>query len=479
MPKKELFQSATIFTVLSLLVLYLGYALNLWRAADFRLYTDGEYAFMEHPEILGPNGLPDSLLTFDRFSESLVIGRLRASRARGLLSEGGFVGWLTDTPAPPDGVDEKAFKHAYQYKVYLQKGSDVPQAYQAYQSQIGGQAFMLGILDSALPFPNAAKLRLYYHLMAFLSAGAVTLILLWFFKEFGPAVGWFLTVCFSLLCYPTLYARSLWWVLWAFYIPFVAMLYVYRREERTDSALTHRRLFALVLLAMLLKLFFNGCEYITATILMALAPQCYYAIKNRWALKRFLHRGGVSLGACVLAVGISFLIVSVQFVLAEGTFSEGIDYIYSRFLVRTHGEAAALTEELGARGPSSLFELLRWYFTVPAVFDFRKMGVDRIVGMKSLMALYLTVTVGWAFVRFRWGKAKVTGRVVALILTCWLSLLAPCSWLVVFKGHSDVHRTLVGIVWYMPFMFYAMALVGVSLDALIRRGRIAGREGSV
>jgi len=468
--------SPAVYVVVSLVALYLGYALNLWRAADYRLYTDGQCAFLEAPGLLGPETLPDQLATFDRYSEGLVVGRLLANEAGGFFSRGGFTGWFTDSLTAPEGVDPNLYAAAYQYKLYLDPPPERPlQTYDRYVSHVGGQALFVGVLDAVLPFGNGTKLRVYYHVMAALTALAFVAILVWFFREFGASAAWFLTVVFSLLCYPTLYAKNLWWVIWAFYLPFVALLYFFREEERRGGVLSFRSLFLLAFGTMLTKLFFNGCEYITTTLVMAMIPACYYALKNRWSRRRFFRSSGVLVLASGLAILVFFVALASQYVLAGDTFMDGVRHIADRFLVRTHGGGDAIAEELGRRNGVPLLSLLRWYATAPAVFDLRKMGIDRVIAMKWMMVLYVAVSVAWALVLHRCREAERRTRIKALLVTVWLSALAPCSWFVVFKGHSDVHRSLASITWYMPFMFYGMALLGVSLEALIQRSRRGSR----
>lgn len=469
--------SMALYVVTTLVALYLGYSLNLWRATDYRRYTDGPYAFMQHEEMLGPQGREESLLTFDRFSESLVLGRLVASRDYGLLSWGGFTGWFTDDPGHLYAVDPIQFRTAHQYKLYLDESrKGQPQTYEVYQSQLGGQAFLLGVLDGVLPFGSTAKLKFYYHLMAALSAAVLVLILLWFYREFGAIAGWLLTVFLCLSCYPTLYAKSIFWILWSFYVPFLCMLRFYEREERANRASSLWALFVLMFVAILAKFFLTGCDYVTVALVMAWVPQCYYAIKNRWTRKRFVWRAFVSLTACVLALCVFFVALSFQHVLAGETFLDGVNRIGDRFLARTHGGTPGVTTELGGREPAGGLALLRWFFTVPVVFDFRGMGLGLVMGMKSLMAPLVGLTLGWAVLLCR-GPGDVQSRAkrVALVATLWISALAPCSWFLVFKSHSDVHRTIVGIVWYMPFLLYGVALVGVSLEAVVRRLRIGRR----
>lgn len=469
--------AAVAYAVTTLVALYLGYALNLWRATDYRRYTDGPYAFMRQPELLGPTWRDSGEPTFDRFSESLVLGRLVASRDHGLLSWGGFTGWFIDSSGHSYPVTSTQYRTAYQYKLYLDASiQSEPKSYRTYRSQLGGQAFLLSVLDGVLPWGGTTKLKLYYHLMAVLTAGCFVLILLWFYREFGAVAGWLLTVFLCLSCYPTLYAKSICWILWAFYIPFLCVLRFCEREARADRRFSLWTLFVLVFAAMLVKLFLNGCEYITVVVVMACVPLCYYAIKNRWTRMRFGQCTMVSLAACGLAVCVFFVALSLQHVLAGETFLAGMNRIVGRFLARTHGPGTGLARELGTREPATVLSLLRWYFSVPVIVDLRAMGLDSVLGMKSLMAPLVVLSVGWGGYVCRGSNGAAPRRkVVALLATAWISVLAPCSWFVLFKGHSDVHRSIVGIVWYMPFLLYSVALMGVALDGLLRRLGIVGR----
>ena len=54
---------------------------------------------------------------------------------------------------------------------------------------------------------------------------------------------------------------------------------------------------------------------------------------------------------------------------------------------------------------------------------------------------------------------------IALIAATWFSVLAPLSWLVIFKAHAQVHSLDV-IVWHMPFIPFGFALCGLSVVQL-------------
>ena len=75
----------------------------------------------------------DSYGNFDKFSESLVIGRLVWTGQRGFFADGALLG-TGDAPSPIIGDAE--FDH--QYKTYLANGQF--ETYLLYKSQSGGQA---------------------------------------------------------------------------------------------------------------------------------------------------------------------------------------------------------------------------------------------------------------------------------------------------------------------------------------------------
>ena len=60
-------------------------------------------------------------------------------------------------------------------------------------------------------------------------------------------------------------------------------------------------------------------------------------------------------------------------------------------------------------------------------------------------------------------------RQKALTATLWVSLLAPLSWFVIFKGHSAIHTHMNPIVWYMPFLLFGFILTGSTCWRLIRQ----------
>ena len=63
-------------------------------------------------------------------------------------------------------------------------------------------------------------------------------------------------------------------------------------------------------------------------------------------------------------------------------------------------------------------------------------------------------------------SAQQRKRNLALITTLWVSILAPLSWYVIFKGHSYIHTHMNHILWQMPFTFFGFAVCGVAIKSL-------------
>ena len=477
---KKILNSSALFTVASLIILYLGYSQNLWKAADYEGYYDYNYYFLKKLEDPFFQNLTDSYPTFDRFAEALVLGRLVKSRKDGIFSSGGFTGYFYDHPRPSVNIPSLHYTPAYQYKLYLDDSfDDQLQKYGAfpvtldssgeYRSQFGGQAFILGILDKIMLGENSFKLRFYYNLMSFLTTLAVFLIIFWFYKEFGIVTGWLLVVSFALFNYPTLYANNLWYVPWAFYIPFLVILYPLHKEDVSGLKLSSKLIFILSFCGMFIKIFFNGFEYILPTMIMAVTPIFYYCIKNKWKFTRLISYLGAAGAGITLSFMISFMVLSFQFVLAGDSFSDGLLHIYNTFLKRTYGGGAYTDRFLEVSHQVPLYLVVKWSALNPPAFDFRNMGINFMMRIRDFLILFFGTSIVWVLLS-RMMKIKGNLRKIdALNYTLWLSILAPLSWLVVFKGHSYIHQQHDPIVWFMPFMFYGIGLLGSTVAQYLKR----------
>ena len=80
----------------------------------------------------------------------------------------------------------------------------------------------------------------------------------------------------------TVFGKNLWWSLWAFYLPMIVVLYDLKRR-RVPANRQLIRFGILIFIAVSIKCFINGYEYITTTLIMMLVPFVYYVILDKWS----------------------------------------------------------------------------------------------------------------------------------------------------------------------------------------------------
>jgi hypothetical protein len=395
-----------------------------------------------------------------RHSDARVVARLVRSHQSGLLSDGGFLGYGTQSVIPP-GPPEL---FTLQYQSYTtQTGFS---SYYPYMSQNGGQALFFGLLDRALPMPPGVKLSLFYALTALLSTIVLAAITLWFAREFGVTAGLFVLGSVVFSQWLLVFGHSLFWSVWAFYLPMLATtLFLERRKGGRLPGLV-----PLVFLSVLLKCLFTGYEFITTTLIMMLVPVVYYAVAERWGGGKALKFGLVAASAAGAAVVLSALLLCLQFSIAGGGLADGVRHMWYCLGKRTYGNPAAFLGDNAVGLRAGLIPVILQYIT-GVYFDgcsFLHVPETRAwCRLLNIRYLYLIVVFLAASVFVyasgrQGGPGRPQRKVSALLLTTWFSILAPLSWFVLFKAHAALHMHLDFIVWQMPFTLYGAALCGVA-----------------
>ncbi|MFZ4696234.1 MAG: hypothetical protein ACOYMV_14025, partial [Verrucomicrobiia bacterium] len=204
-------------------------------------------------------------------TEALVLGRMVKSRQDGFFSAGGFNGWGSAADLPKTTRDQWIGGKAldFQRQAYLE-GLRF-ESYCAYLSQPGGQGLLFSFLDQRIPLPASARLLFLRTLTSFYSALVLALLVMWLHREFGitPALAGLASMLLSQ--WLIVFGKNLWWCLWACYLPMVAILWILR-WQRTFAGRHTFSCGLVVFLALLLKDFINGFEYITTVVVMVLVP---------------------------------------------------------------------------------------------------------------------------------------------------------------------------------------------------------------
>ena len=411
---------------------------------------------------------------FDYFQidgESLVVGRLLLSEQKGLTSHAGFLGRIQ----PGDPIDNL---FAYQYEAYRNNWEAAD--YEGYYSQPGVQAFLFGLICKVTGWNGDASLEIFHWLVSLCSALAFAAFLVWVKANWGMATTVFTFVCLLFSQWITVYGRNLFWVLSAFYVPFlIALFWLQYFEPKSKHSLLYT--FILMFTAVFIKFLFTGFEYMTTVMVMAVTPWAFYSIERNWETKKILQSSITACAGVLSAVVAALVWLTVQYSTQSGSFKEGIQFILWCFGKRTRGipgEAydAVYQNSLDSNQWSVLYAYLNDHaFYLAHWFDSPLWRFFSIASF-GFCILFFAIISYIAYTSETIRKNKILcKRQAALMVMLWGSLVSPLSWLIIFKGHSFLHMHMNPIIWYMPFLLLGFVLIG-STCSYIFRGRKAGRK---
>lgn len=434
-------QSRMIIFAVSCLAVFAGFYFNIYNAS-----------------------LPGEMESFGRISESLIMGRLAETRKNGLFSEVGLLGF---TRQEGDTVSD----YKKQYRIYLE---DLEyEKYRVYKTISGFNGFVFGLFDAMTGFSNYFNIKLFRIFNSGLSAVSISLLLLFIFHYTGflPWLLALLSVIFSIALTP--FGSNLFYCLWALYLPFLIVLFLLVREDQIGRY-SHKTALVLIFAGVVIKGLFNGMEFITSILIMSMVPLFFFMIKNKWPISLILKRFLLYCLAALSGVIFTLLILSVQIAVHEGSARAGVEHIYKSWHKRTQGEGS------GYDFDPLIEKSLKMKTSVVLKIQFKKVAyrvghVSRrpdggktgltikyghLLGLSGLAGLLLLLCL-----KFRpFDKEK---RIFLAILGMTaVSILAPFSWFIIFKGHTYIHYNLVNLVWYFPFMILAAATVGLALKTI-------------
>jgi len=403
---------------------------------------------------------------FQKDMEGYVIGRLSVAERQGIFYGGGLTGIFRDTP------DENNVY--YQYDIYVKKLDVKNFRFYTYYSQTGGQAILFALFDKLFDLNNLLNLRIFWALTSLMTAIAFSFFLLWVKQNFGKFASIVVLILILISSWITVFGNNLWWVIWAFYIPFMVLLYIFSFESKKKIAFRFglKQLFFLSFFTVLAKCFFTGFEFITTTLLMSLTPMAFYAYYDKWKPKVFFSRIITFSAGAIFAILVSMITLIFQISSITGKLSTGVDHIIYSFLKRSSGAASPQFVDLvNTSISSSLSDVLSKYWNGPAIdlnFIFHSdwpsfwlIDFGELIVIFMIFSVFTLVSKNVSPTTFQNRRQNA-----ALVLTTWTSILAPLSWFIIFKGHSYIHTHMNFIVWYMPFAIFGFAIVGSVLASV-------------
>ena len=404
-------------------------------------------------------------------TESLVIGRMVKAKRDGIFSVGGLTGQVT-------GIQQLTANNTLKWS-----GEAVSSQYQAYYndldftsfnpyfSQIGFQAISFCLIEKILPLSPQHYIMLLKFLNAYSFAFVLSLIIRWFNLEFGLLSA--LLVMLTTICshWVTVFGRNLWWVMWAFYLPYLVSLHHLRQKTSTNTAII------LIYVTVFIKCLCNGYEYITTTLLMMVTPYIYYWRAEGWNFKYLVQQLLIAGTTAMASVLSTTIILAVQISAVKGGLKAGLHHIFIYSVgKRTHGDAGSYPEVYANSLKADVITVVNKYLE-GFIFDFNQMlgGSSQNLNVKYQTVIFVFACISclvWlCHFLFQRGKLPLEeesiSKLTGLSIAVWFSFLAPLSWMVIFKGHSYIHTHMNFITWHMPFTLLGFGLLGAFLSMLV------------
>ncbi|MFO7614547.1 MAG: hypothetical protein R6W71_07915 [Bacteroidales bacterium] len=405
---------------------------------------------------------------FKNFSdhEFLVLGRMLKSSQDGIFSAGGFCGRCIIS-------DTLRIEVQLHFSGYLDGGMPCPD-FKPYKSQIGLQGMLYSFFDMISPFSKATNLFILRSMNALLLALMITLLIYWFYLEGGLLAALMVFLAAILSPWLTYIGRNMWFVLWVSFLPLIVMSFGLRQAGMTGRP-RHSMVILFTSLAMLFNFYLHGYEWAITTMVMAAVPVFFYWQKDGWRMLELFRRLVALTIGIIAGLVVTMSIVAFQISTLTGKFSDGIGHIIYSFAKRSYGGIENLPDKLIPAVQSNVFELIHSYlsaiaFLTPGFILNIIPSCPGSVSFYQIIALFLVITLFIVLkgkpLRFREGSLK---KLTTFAIVTWLSILAPLSWIFIFKGHSYMHLFMNPVTWFMPFCLFGFGLTGLTIQSLKMR----------
>lgn len=399
--------------------------------------------------------------------DRLVMARLVKNRQDGFFSAGGLLG-LGDL----ESCAYCSATHRHQYNTFI--SNEIFKTYKVYKSNPGSQGVLYGVVDNFLDIPGEQKLLLFRGITSLVSALFFGIIFAYMALEFGILAGAAMLLYSAFTAWIVLPAGSIFSNLWAFYLPFIVCSYMLINAA-TRNHYNSFKIQISLFVAVLLKTLLSGLDLITTVLVMTTVPIFYFGIYKQWGLKTIIERFVKISIAISVATATSLIIMSFQISRTNEPLSsafsrndssiDAFSYIKNRFGHHFAGNSNFFLSGEIESTKIGLVEIISKYISTPTI-NVPWPGDDLQILHWHLIIIFVFFTVLYFF--FKKKRIRDNRKAIALIIATWYSILAPLSWIIIFRPHSIIHTHYNPIAWQMPFMLLGFALCGFVITELFK-----------
>ena len=166
----------------------------------------------------------------------------------------------------------------------------------------------------------------------------------------------------------------------------------------------------------------------------------------------------------------AFGVLVIQITLVEGSLSGAWAHIQDSLLKRSFANPDQFNGVMAESLKANWLDVLQIYFqgralNLNGVFHTHVNGFE--VSYGTIIFFFAICTLLFFVKEFLFERSFTKNtKALALIGCTWISILAPLSWLVLFKAHSFIHTHTNFILWQMPFVLFGFCLCGFILSNL-------------
>jgi hypothetical protein len=332
--------------------------------------------------------------------------------------------------------------------------------FEEYTSQTGLQNMVYIILDKIIPFSSSVKVGFFYGLNALFSAVTMTAIIIWFSKITNWFIGLGLTIYIAVFdIWIILFAKSVYWVMWTWFLPMLISMILlenYKNKQKYSNITASILIGSAIIIKCLC-----GFEYITTIIISLTIPYFYYWISMKWKSRDMVNKLLIVLSAAVSGFILSIGIWITQYTIHFRSMSKALDLFSITVFKRIPGNMNVLAKLAAKGADSNTIEIMGesleasairvvWTYIVKPFGPFRYGYVILIVLLFSLTGIFILR-------KFKIIE-EINRNIIGLLVSVWISFIAPISWYILAKGHSYIHTHINFVLWDLPFIFFGIAL---------------------
>lgn len=418
-----------------------------------------------------------------RNGDGYIIGKLALSEHQGIFKNITAIAQLEpdlNNIGKKDLLEyRRSFFSVYSWKAYKEKAIPSNTTFFYYPSKTALHSFFYNLGNYLLEMEAESYIKFIKVQKSILFSLLLSLLTFWLVKITNYLTG--VLVFLSLLFSPiiNLISQTLYFSSYTFILPFVMCAVVCYKNQNNLLGIKPKH-YILLSLSFFIYMSCHSFEFISTVGFCSVVPAMYYVFKISNFKDRFLFISKICIAYFVaIFLGVSLLLIQNSIVQKQ-SLKENIEFLWNKYKVRSAGKNITL-EDIQTAATTDRAQFLTIHYEASKIsttglvslfLDHHAITIHTpkgIIGIKYLGYLILfSISLSLLLLfqllnRHVWSEQKkLKNR--QLIATSVFSILAPLSWLFVFKQHSYLHSHIIPYIFFLPFIPIGLAVTGAAIE---------------